>query len=467
MADGLDFSGFAKPPQPMSIGEMLNVGQGMVNLQRSQLGLQAAQGMSRFASDPKNLDEFGLPKWAEYGPWRAKNNVPTTPEIEQQIPAMINATVDTKTGLMQTVAGIVAPLWGSKDATAWDNAARLMAKLKLPGPVKAQFDEIAHIRDPDQRLRATIQFAQTYGAALPTVAAPSGAGTTATQPALGALEAQAGIRPPSGPGAPAAAPGRGVSEKLPESADEYMANEARRPPPHPGPGFVNPDAKLRQPYDDAGDQSYRYDKGVNSLLTGLQILNKQPDRFTGIGTTDRAQIMSLFGTLADTLGIKLPEGALDPSKFEETRKYFMDYINRQAAGGTDQMGRMFEVANPNMDLQKLSNMSIGKMLVAVSRVDVAARRIYDQLSQSNPVGYPAEKFPQWRANWIKDHDVRGFGLDMMGYDERQAFLTKLNRDSPKQARKVLNSYHAMNAAGLSSAADFDWEPPQVTVPRPR
>jgi hypothetical protein len=461
----IDTSGFAKPPQgqaPMSLGDIVNLGQGITNLQRNQAQLQAQQAYSRFASDPKNQDAYGLPRAELWGKFKADNHILTSPEIESQIAGTIATNAETKVKLQKTAAEVMSGLIGNKDPHAWDDAFRRLAKT-MPAPAVAEFGNIAHMPDAKERDRAAINFAYSYGVPMQTSTQPTPGGGESLQPAA------RGAGMIVGAGAPTVASPRGTPKQkdIGDTGQDYINYEYDRQGPgrnEPGAGQPVANEGMRKAWKDAGEASANYDKNIAPMANALIKIKELGPGGTGVTRDAINFYKGLWSQLKYLGGKEMTEKDWeDPVKFQEAKKYLQQAINRQAGGATDQMGEMFKIGNPNMDLLQPANMALGQMAITMERVDTVARRIWDQLNDikdanGNTIGayrFQPEKYEAWKADWMKHQDIRGFGIDLMKDSDRKAFMDKLEREGRfDEMERIIESSVAAKQAGVTGRTGY-------------
>jgi hypothetical protein len=129
------------------------------------------------------------------------------------------------------------------------------------------------------------------------------------------------------------------------------------------------------------------------------------------------------------LGVPIGE-ANKIQDWQEARKYMTQYANQTSSGQTNDRLAATMSGSPNMKLQQATNVDLAKIALINKRINQVA---FSEFSRS---GLAPASFPQWKAQWLAQQDVRAFGADLMTREAR----SKLKFSSDAEAQKYYRSW---------------------------
>lgn len=157
-----------------------------------------------------------------------------------------------------------------------------------------------------------------------------------------------------------------------------------------------------------------YTQNVFPLEQAIPALESLGKTGTGPGTETLNHVKSFLQSAG------VPGFDADKIKnFDEAKKYLTDFINQNGNTQSVEHLRSAFGGSPSVNISNAAATEVAKAALALRRMKQAQIVAFDKS------GKPDEEFPKEAGKWMREHDSRVFGFDLMSPDQRKKVLEGL------------------------------------------
>lgn len=219
------------------------------------------------------------------------------------------------------------------------------------------------------------------------------------------------------------------------------ASMARQPGGFAGsatPGAAETAANDQKIYQEDQQRSAATLGGLRSLENALPLVEKLSHENFGPGSPELAKLKGIL----DTAGVTDPASTSLPGR-QEAGKYLLKYAQGAVSAGRSDNALSAAIgSNPNLDLTQPANLALIKKQIAMDKADAAMPFAYKQLAK------PGQSWTDFKSGYYPSIDTRAFGINTMSPEERDSLYKSLGpKDSPA-FQKFAKTYAVAKKAGL-------------------
>jgi hypothetical protein len=409
--------------------------------QQVELGL----GSAREAAVLQNAipeDENGIREWAKQHAFSLASAETQLGMLYKQIETDQGGNIER--GTVDLFSGEVGPTFNTPKG--FPTPADLTAPQTVIGPGGTQ-----EVITKEELLRRQGNPLMVPGGTVPAVPG----GTLPGNPLIEASEAAGAMETYPGTSAPIPEPADTIAPPPPEIGGGEVITEAPEGERGVQTGLAPGDAEAMQQsvatYTADARAAAQYNQRMFPLEKAAEILAKVGPEGSGPGAETVNDFKSFLITMGEELDRQTGMDLFDPAAieqvktFDELRKYLNDYAMRRAEGlgATNQQIAGVAGAQPNVHISEMANTEVVRGMIALERMQQAKMLDFKEALKSGEV--TKQDYLDWSVDWNQEHDVRGFGVEMM---EPKALKSLWSDMKPAERKRFMNSVGLAEDTGL-------------------